>query len=346
MGNPEFDKKRLPNGLRPIGDLAHKLGYRFLVWFEPERVMVNTQLARENPDWVLEGGNFTPEVAYQTAFRLLDYGNPAARTWVTDYLSKMIEENGIDIYRQDFNMYPSFFWNHNEPEDRVGIREIRHVEGLWAVWDALLAKFPKLIIDNCASGGRRLDYELMKRSVPLWRTDYVWGQTEYPRSAQAQTYGLSYWLPMYGEGTTSTALDQFASGFGSAYPMALNWHDPKTLDSAKPLVAALKRIRPALIGDYYPLTEYSTDPNQTIAMQFHDRKADAGVVVAYGAHIDLSKLKPTLSSSSRYRWTDWSNFASKVVAGADVQRSGLAKVANSPATSGRTCVVLEYQPAK
>jgi alpha-galactosidase len=35
----------------------------------------------------------------------------------------------------------------------------------------LLAANPGLFIDNCASGGQRIDLETCARSIPLWRTD-------------------------------------------------------------------------------------------------------------------------------------------------------------------------------
>lgn len=344
IGNPEPDPARFPRGLKPVADLAHQLGFRFLMWFEPERVMANTSLHREHPDWLLEPSGLTPPVAYQSTFRLLDLGNPAARRWTIDYLSRHIEQTGIDIYRHDFNMYPSFYWQTNEPDDRIGIREIRYIEGLYAVWDALLAKFPRLIIDNCASGGRRLDFEMMKRSVPLWRTDYVWGQPQYPRSAQAMTMGLSYWLPIYGQGTTSAELLPFTSGLGAGYPIALDFHDPALLEAIRPMVEALKRARPALIGDFHPLTDYSLDPAATIAMQFHDPGTDGGVIMAFGHSIDLSKIRPRAMNSSEYDWTDWAALGMmRRVNRAEVQRSGLPSLAG-PAT--RPAVVLEYRAVK
>jgi alpha-galactosidase len=49
---------------------------------------------------------------------------------------------------------------------------MKHIEGLYNFWDNLLARNPGPLIDNCASGGRRIDLETIGRSVPLWRTDY------------------------------------------------------------------------------------------------------------------------------------------------------------------------------
>ena len=48
---------------------------------------------------------------------------------------------------------------------------IRYIEGLYEMWDELRAKNPGLVIDNCASGGRRIDLEAISRSVALWQSD-------------------------------------------------------------------------------------------------------------------------------------------------------------------------------
>ena len=54
---------------------------------------------------------------------------------MTDYLSRCISDWGVDVYRQDRNHYPHLYWQTANAPDRVGITEIRHVEGLYAMWD-------------------------------------------------------------------------------------------------------------------------------------------------------------------------------------------------------------------
>ena len=52
-----------------------------------------------------------------------------------------------------------------------GLAEIRYIEGLYTMWDDIRKAFPRLFIDDCASGGRRIDLETSSRSISLWRTD-------------------------------------------------------------------------------------------------------------------------------------------------------------------------------
>ncbi len=104
--------------------------------------------------------------------KLLDLGNPAAQKWLTDHVDKTITEQGIDLYRQDFNFDPLGYWRGNDAPDRQGITENLHVQGYLAYWDELRRRHPKLLLDSCASGGRRNDLETLRRSVPLHKTDY------------------------------------------------------------------------------------------------------------------------------------------------------------------------------
>jgi alpha-galactosidase len=88
-------------------------------------------------------------------------------------LSGFISDFGMTWYRQDFNVRPYRFWAVADTPDRIGITEIGYVEGLYTIWDDLLNRHPGLRIDNCASGGRRIDIEMMSRSFVVWRT--AWG---------------------------------------------------------------------------------------------------------------------------------------------------------------------------
>ena len=92
---------------------------------------------------------------------------------------------------------PCAYWRRNDAPDRQGITEIRHVTGYLAYWDALLQEHPNMLIDSCASGGRRNDLETLRRAVPLLRSDYI----IEPVGNQCHTYALSFWMPFYGTGT-------------------------------------------------------------------------------------------------------------------------------------------------
>jgi alpha-galactosidase len=178
------DPARYPNGFRPISDLVHSKGMGLIVWFEPERVTPGTFLYTNNPAWVL---------GRDREQKLLNLGNPDARQWLTDHVDGMLTREGIDFYRQDFNIDPLAYWRANDAPDRQGLTEMRHVEGYLAYWDELRRRHPDLLIDSCASGGRRNDLETLRRAVPLLRSDYQAfdGNPAFAPGNQGHTYGLS-----------------------------------------------------------------------------------------------------------------------------------------------------------
>jgi alpha-galactosidase len=265
-GTWEVDTKRFPNGLRAITDHAHAKGIENIVWFEPERVTPGTWLYETHPEWLL---------GKDGEQKLLDLGNPEAWQWLVDHVDQLMTDQGIDLYRQDFNMDPLDYWRNNDAPDRQGITEIGHVTGYLAFWDELLRRRPGLRIDSCASGGRRNDLESLRRSVPLWRSDYIME----PIGTQACTYGISFWIPFHGTGVKEPDAYRFRSMM-TPYPNCL-WDARRTdldFDELRRLVAQWQQVAPNYAGDYYPLTPYSLEDSAWIGWQFDRPEAGEGMV--------------------------------------------------------------------
>ena len=269
---------RFPRGLKPVTEAAKKWGKGFVVWFEPERVYEGTWLDREHAEWLTKlPGN--PN-------RLLNLGDPRALSWLTDHISNLLLSEGVTIYRQDFNFDPAPYWLAMDTPNRVGIAEMKHIEGLYAYWDALLARVPGLLIDNCASGGRRIDLETIGRSVPLWRTDYSYFE---PNGYQCHTYGLQLFLPCSGTGNNNPQKYYFRSSMGGA--VVLGWelngtynNAPFNLTQAHEGIAEFKALRPYFYGDFYPLTEYSTSDEAWAAFEWNRPEEGDGMVLAFRRH--------------------------------------------------------------
>ena len=274
VGNWKVDRERFPRGLKPLSDAAHEIGSKFMVWFEPERVCPGTLFAELHPEWLLS----TPGNKHNMLFNL---GNKEALEWLCEYIGDFIEENGIDYYRQDFNMPISPFWEANDEPQRIGMCEIRHIEGLYAYWDYLQKRFPGLMIDNCASGGRRLDLETMSRSIPLWRTDYSYGE---PNGYQNHSYGLNLFLPLHGTGIYKSDYYSFLSSMSAAAVMnwALTVRGERIADMQR-VVREFNELRPYYMEDYYPLTGIQdlTSDKVWLAYQLNRQSDNSGIVVAF-----------------------------------------------------------------
>jgi len=271
VGNWYPKPKEFPNGLKPVGDACRKLGLKFVLWFEPERVAAGTQIAREHPEFVFGGEK-------GGLFKLND---PAGRRWLTDLLSKHIADFGIDIYRNDFNIDPLGFWRQNDAPDRQGMTEIRYVEGHYEMWDELRAKYPGLLIDNCASGGRRIDLETCLRSLPLWRSDTSCSPG-HPDWNQAQTCGLSQYIPLHTAcGWTPEPYDFRSSATGGAICQWDYLAPDFPMDLAKATLAEAKENQTYWYGDFYPLNRCSLTPDHWAAYQFHRPDLNAGLVLVF-----------------------------------------------------------------
>jgi alpha-galactosidase len=234
-------------------------------------------LSQEHPDWLLK-----VDVPYNHAGNnLLDLGNKDAFAWLCEYIGDLIMENQIDYYRQDFNMPIDCYWEKYDDPNRIGIKEIRHIEGLYAYWDYLLKRFPDLMIDNCASGGRRIDLETISRSTPLWRSDYQYGESN---GAQCHTYALSFFLPLHGTGVYSIDNYDFRSGMSST--LLCNWEITSqrvTIAGMQNLMDQFRELRPYYMEDYYPLTGLQDNSPDTIwlAYQFHRQSDNTGIIMAF-----------------------------------------------------------------
>ncbi len=278
-GTWEVDKRRFPNGLRAISDYAHSKGIKTILWFEPERVYEGTWLTENHPDWIISG----------QGAGLLNLGNPDARRWLTDHVDHLLTEEGIDLYRQDFNMDPLTWWRSADAPDRQGITEIKHITGYLAYWDELLRRHPSMFIDSCASGGRRVDLETMRRGIPLWRTDYRCEAI----GSQCHTYGISYWLPFSGTGMASDDAYDFRSNMVPFTNCLFDARDKKlNYDTLRRLTKQFYATKKYWTGDYYPLTPYSTEDNVWMAWQFDCPEIGEGMVQAFrrAQSVDESRL--------------------------------------------------------
>lgn len=246
-----------PTGdLLPIAGAVHRAGLKFLLWFEPERMTDTAPILKEHPEF--------------RHGQLVDFGNPKALRWAQETVYGMIAKHGVDIYRQDFNMDPGPVWQGMDAPDRVGIAEAKHIDGLYTFLDAMRERFPNLLQENCASGGRRIDMAMIARAHTYCRSDYFIGRKPGDTAfvlGQNTTRNLLPYLPFQGcefncvpvgddygafsivsSGTVITPSDFDGGILCRPLSQAETTWFKKVFD-----VAA--RMRPFYMGDFYPLTD-------------------------------------------------------------------------------------------
>jgi alpha-galactosidase len=324
----------------------------FLVWFEPERVHGGTYLDKEHPEWVIkvDKGEGHSKLA---GYGLYNVGLPDAREYMTKYLVAAIKAYGIDCLRIDFNLNPGPFWNFldSKDPDRVGLAEIRYVEGLYKMWDDILQAFPHLYIDNCASGGQRIDLETASRSLPLWRTDGTISpieQLDFNQAAlqnQLMTAGLSRYVPFSTSGQMGATPYLFRSGFNAGISFSQDCR-PATYprDLLRQAIAEGKRIRKYFFGNFYPLNSVTTNPEDWCVLQYHRPAEQDGIVLAFRRHQSpyasfdciLNEIDPKASYEAVF-YPTYSPTKRIVMSGSELQRLK-AEIADCPGS-----LLVEYK---
>ena len=299
VGNWTPDPARFPQGLAPLSAAMRARGADFLLWYEPERVREGTILCetgKAHPGWIVQRGDNL----------LWNLAEDAACDHLIAYISASLQENGVTRYRQDFNFTPLPYWKQADQalyDGRTGICENHYVTNLYRYLDALCAAVPGLVIDNCASGGKRLDIEMTRRSVPLWRSDYNCGNADGTvkpdvlEATQSMTCGLSFWLPY--SGTNRYFHSVYASR--SAILTHASVYQPDPAEFAK-----YKGIQEMMAQRYFPLTCGGPRQDTLLAMQFGDETAGAALIYHRPQAKDGSYLLRCsgLEPETTYRLTD------------------------------------------
>ncbi len=281
-----FNQSRFPNQLKPVADAVHRAGLQFLMWFEPERICAGTLMAVEHPEWVVfpDGGGWG----------MFNLGIHEARQHITDYIGSLIDDYGLSWVRIDNAVSYAPLWQKLDGAagpDRVGMAEIRYVEGLYRWWDDMRAAHPDIAIDNCASGGGRIDLELCARAIPLWRTDATITplmNRDFHQAAlqnQVMTAGWGRYVPFSASGQMGADPYNFRSGFNGGISFCEDTRPesyPRELLRAA--IAEGKRIRKYYFGNQYALTDITTNPKDWCVLQYHRPAEGDGMVMAFRRH--------------------------------------------------------------
>ncbi|MBQ8612500.1 MAG: alpha-galactosidase [Oscillospiraceae bacterium] len=271
VGWYSHDPLRYPGGEGAVGNYAHEKGLRYLLWLEPDRAVEGTPNITEHPEFYLKKTTVANS-------HMLNLGREDAYNWALEMLSDKIANCPLDIMRIDYNIGPLASWQEEDTEDRRGMTEIRAVENFYRLWAELRRRFPHLLIDNCASGGRRLDFEANTHSVSLFRTDYLCYADSDATGMQLQTAGLAPFVPLNGlvfkcfdgNPTWYDFLSYLAPGFALTPALLKDLlADESRLAMMRRMLQVLLRVRPLFCGDFYCFTSVTLDERDWFAYQLN-----------------------------------------------------------------------------
>lgn len=270
VGNWNVDPVKFPQGLAGIGNYVIQKGMKLGLWFEPGRAMPATRLATEYPQWVA-GHHVKLEI-------------PAARDWLFNEMCKSIDAGQIRWIRYDMNQgyFPPTLltsWNACDTDDTQGLTQIRYLQGEYELMDRLRAKYPNMVIESCASGGRRIDLETIRRAHTFWKSD----ETNNLIVARSQETGGNYFLPgglinTNLPGASDASTFDLHSLFAGPLGFATDWTKLDTAGRQRvtQAIADFKAVRSLLNKDYYPLFPQTTEVDQWIGWEFFDPAIEEG----------------------------------------------------------------------
>ena len=154
-----------PDGLGPLVERVRSLGMQFGIWFEPEMVNPDSDLARRHPEWILSPLHRDAPLARQQL--VLNVGHPDAYAYLRDHIVGVVAEHRIDYIK----------WDHNrdlvEPLDRTTGRAGVHAQtaAVYRLMDDVRAACPWLEIESCSAGGGRIDLGVVEHTDRFWTSD-------------------------------------------------------------------------------------------------------------------------------------------------------------------------------
>ncbi|WP_285028456.1 alpha-galactosidase [Plantibacter sp. ME-Dv--P-122b] len=165
LGDWFVDEAVWPEGLQPLADRVRALGMEFGLWFEPEMVNLDSDLAREHPDWVMQTGGRLPVPARNQ--HVLDLGRPEAFASVLERMTAILTEVDIAYIKWDQNR--DLVDAGSAPGGQAGVH--RQTAAVYRLMDELANRFPGLEIESCSSGGSRVDLGVLERTQRVWASD-------------------------------------------------------------------------------------------------------------------------------------------------------------------------------
>jgi alpha-galactosidase len=350
LGDWQYNRQKLKNGISTLGKEATAAGVKFGIWLEPEMVNPKSELYENHPDWIIR----QPERReyYMRNQLVLDLTNPKVQDFVyqtVDDIFKEVPELGF--IKWDCN---SLIYNANSPTlKNQGSFYVDYVRGLNKVLERIRKKYPKTPMMLCAGGGSRVDYAALQYFTEFWPSDNT-----NPFDRIFIQWEYSYYFP-------SIAMDNHITAMGSqplkfktdvammgklGYDVKVNELSPKDLAFSQNAVAIYNSIKDIIWhGQQYRLQ----DPyeNSVASVAYVNEQQTTAIVFNYYVSTLISpaitipiKLKG-LDASRKYKIEEINQYpGSRPYIDKDKTYTGdfLMKIGFNPqADARRTSVVLK-----
>jgi alpha-galactosidase len=235
---------RFPKGLNEVIDRIHQHGMVPGLWLEPEVVGVDAPIARELPDDAFltrQGIRVAEHGRY-----LLDLRSPIARQHLDDTVDRLVNDFGVGFFKFDNNTMTGP--GTDKGGTSLGHGLLEHQRALLDWLDAIQARHPDLLIENCASGAMRMDYAMLSRLHLQSTSDQQHPLLYAPITAAAPAAVLPEQAGHWAYPITGTTTEEFTLALVNGIPGRLylsghlNQMTPAELDLVRAALAAHRTI--------------------------------------------------------------------------------------------------------
>lgn len=296
-----------PDGLHPLIDRVRELGMEFGLWFEPEMVNPDSDVARAHPDWIMATGDRLP--VESRSQQVINLGIPACYAYIRDAILAILDEYAIGYIKWDHNR--DLIDAGTQPAGRPGVHE--QTLAFYRLVDELKAAHPGLEIESCSSGGARVDLEVLQRTERVWVSDCI-----DPLERQEMHRWTTQLIPPEMMGahiasgrshTTGRVHDlSFRAATAVFGHLGIEWDlaqaGPEELAELGEWIGFFKENRPLLLGGDLVRLDFPDDALVANGVVAHDRSAAIFGFASVGrsAVASLGRLRfPGLDPTRRYR---------------------------------------------
>lgn len=169
LGDWQVNQEKLPNGINGLAEKIHNMGLLFGLWFEPEMISKNSQLFSQHPDWPLQVPDYP--MTEGRCQLVLDLSKVEIQDFLIAIFDEYLKDGAIDYIKWDMNRHLTEVGNQTLPFDQQKEISHRYVLGLYRVLETITKRYPKVLFENCSSGGGRFDPGMMAYMPQTWASD-------------------------------------------------------------------------------------------------------------------------------------------------------------------------------
>ncbi|WP_375444781.1 glycoside hydrolase family 36 protein [uncultured Fibrella sp.] len=181
-----IDKKKFPNGLKPVFDYIKSLGMKPGMWISVGSASPDSKVYQAHPDWFVLDEKQQPANLHEDDLKMRTacFGTEW-RGYIKDVLLKLALDYGLEYMKLDFTVVTSTYRFGNKVTGCYATGHKGHTdhheslysnyEAVWKLFDELHAAKPNLFIDctfETMGGLQLIDYAMLKHAEGDWLSNF------------------------------------------------------------------------------------------------------------------------------------------------------------------------------